>query len=197
MHTCTAACNSTCTPSTSGQTVPSSSSHPSGSDSSSSSSTGSQSSGSGNSISRDNSASSGSTSQPHSSLDRREAAKFAALADQWWDTSSGPFAALHALNTARCSFLRQGLCSLRGLNPNKAEPLAGLKILDVGCGGGLLSEPVARMGAQVTGIDVSAEGVAAAAAHAACDPLLQQRIRWAGWLGRTVSQTEHCALQQP
>lgn len=112
----------------------------------------------------------------HNSLDKREAAKFAALADKWWDTTSGPFAALHALNTARCSFLRQGLCDLRALNPNTAEPLAGLRVLDVGCGGGLLSEPVARMGAQVTGIDVSPEGVSAAAAHAAGDPLLTQRI---------------------
>jgi len=109
-------------------------------------------------------------------LDKKEAAKFAALADKWWDTSSGPFAALHALNTARCSFLRQGLCDLRGLNPDIAEPLAGLKVLDVGCGGGLLSEPLARMGAAVTGIDVSAEGVAAAAAHASGDPVLAQRI---------------------
>jgi hypothetical protein len=127
-----------------------------------------------------NSSSSSSTSRqrPHNSLDKKEAAKFAALADKWWDTTGGPFAPLHALNTARVAFLRSGLCGLRGLQQQQAQPLRGLKVLDVGCGGGLLSEPVARLGAQVHGIDVSDEGVAAAAAHAAGDPLLAERIRW-------------------
>jgi hypothetical protein len=125
-----------------------------------------------------NSSSSSSRQRPHSSLDKKEAAKFAALADKWWDTTGGPFAPLHALNTARVAFLRSGLCGLRGLQQQQAQPLRGLKVLDVGCGGGLLSEPVARLGAQVHGIDVSDEGVAAAAAHAAGDPLLQERIRW-------------------
>eukprot|EP00879_Flechtneria_rotunda_P018079 GHRR01018952.1.p1 GENE.GHRR01018952.1~~GHRR01018952.1.p1 ORF type:complete len:367 (+),score=110.33 GHRR01018952.1:130-1230(+) len=118
------------------------------------------------------------SSRPQSSVDAREAAKFAALAESWWDSTSGPFAPLHALNAARCSFIRQGICSIRGLQQHDAEPLAGLTALDVGCGGGLLSEPLARMGAEVTGIDVSDEGVAAAAAHAAADPQLAERIRY-------------------
>ncbi|KAF8069466.1 COQ3 [Scenedesmus sp. PABB004] len=112
------------------------------------------------------------------SLDRREASKFAALADSWWDAAGGPFAPLHALNAARCAFLRRGVCALRGLRRDGAEPFAGLRVLDVGCGGGLLSEPVARLGGEVTGIDVSDEGVAAAAAHAAGDPLLARRISY-------------------
>lgn len=118
--------------------------------------------------------------KPHSSLDKKEAAKFAALSDKWWDKARGPFAPLHALNPARCRFLRQGVCSSRGLDHSSAEPLLGLSALDVGCGGGLLSEAVARMGADVHGIDVSDEGIAAAAAHATGDPLLQQRVRWVG-----------------
>lgn len=84
---------------------------------------------------------------------------------------------LHALNAARCKFVRQAVCSLRGLDQHSGEPLLGLTALDVGCGGGLLSEPVARLGAEVHGIDVSDEGVAAAAAHAAGDPLLEIRVR--------------------
>lgn len=115
--------------------------------------------------------------KPHSSLDKKEAAKFAALADQWWDKLRGPFAPLHALNTARCRFVRQGVCSLRHIDQHSGEPFLGLTFLDVGCGGGLLSEPLARLGGQVHGIDVSDEGVAAAAAHAEGDPLLAQRIR--------------------
>ncbi|KAF6255179.1 S-adenosyl-L-methionine-dependent methyltransferase [Scenedesmus sp. NREL 46B-D3] len=128
---------------------------------------------------RSSSSSSG-RQRPHSSLDKKEAAKFAALADKWWDTTGGPFAPLHALNTARVAFLRSGLCGLRGLQQQQAQaqPLRGLAVLDVGCGGGLLSEPVARLGAQVHGIDVSDEGVAAAAAHAAGDPLLSDRVRY-------------------
>ncbi len=113
------------------------------------------------------------------SLDPREAAKFAALAARWWDAERGPFAPLHALNPVRCTFVRDGLCELRGLPARSAQPLAGLSVLDVGCGGGLLSEPLARMGAAVHGIDVSDEGVAAARAHADADPLLASRIRCA------------------
>jgi polyprenyldihydroxybenzoate methyltransferase/3-demethylubiquinol 3-O-methyltransferase len=124
----------------------------------------------------------------HRSLDNREAAKFAALADQWWDASTGPFAPLHALNAARCLFVRQGVCSLRGLEQSVGQPLQGLQVLDVGCGGGLLSEPMARMGAAVLGIDVSDEGVAAAAAHAATDPLTAERIRYSQPLPKQTTQ---------
>ena len=112
-----------------------------------------------------------------SSVDAQESAKFAALASQWWDTQSGPFAPLHALNPARCRFIRKTLCSSRGLPQDSAEPLKGLSIVDVGCGGGILCEPLARMGGRVLGIDLSDEGLAVAEAHAAGDPALQSRIR--------------------
>lgn len=125
--------------------------------------------------------SSPSTSSRKSSIDRHEAAKFAALADHWWDTTSGPFAPLHALNAARCKFIRQAVCGTRGIDANTAKPFHELSALDVGCGGGLLSEPLARLGACVHGIDVSEESVSVATAHAAGDCLLQQRIRLVDW----------------
>jgi len=86
------------------------------------------------------------------SLNQREVAKFAAMASEWW-SPNGPFAPLLALNPPRCTFIRDSVCSVRDRDPSSiAEPLAGLRVLDVGCGGGLLSEPLARMGAQVSNI---------------------------------------------
>ncbi|KAI8467441.1 MAG: S-adenosyl-L-methionine-dependent methyltransferase [Monoraphidium minutum] len=112
------------------------------------------------------------------SVDPREVEKFAALADQWWDQASGPFAPLHALNAARCLFIRRALCASLGRDAAPGEPLAGLRVLDVGCGGGLLSEPLARMGAAVRGIDLSEASVGAAAAHAAGDPAVASRVEY-------------------
>jgi 2-polyprenyl-6-hydroxyphenyl methylase / 3-demethylubiquinone-9 3-methyltransferase len=98
------------------------------------------------------------------SLDTAEAARFAALAEAWWDPD-GPFRPLHRINPARLQWLRDALCAHFGREPLGRMPLAGLRILDVGCGGGLLCEPLARLGATVTGIDAVAEGVEAARAH--------------------------------
>ncbi len=110
-------------------------------------------------------------------MNAAEAAKFAALAAEWWDPS-GPFAPLHAMHPARCGFLRAALCSVFGRQPGEAAPLAGLRLLDVGCGGGLLSESLARMGAHVTGIDVNEGGIATAEAHARLDPALAGRLMY-------------------
>lgn len=110
-------------------------------------------------------------------MDAGEAAKFGALAAEWWDPA-GPFAPLHAMHPARCGFLRAALCSAFGRRPGAAAPLAGLRLLDVGCGGGLLAESLARMGAHVTGIDVNEEGVATAQAHAQLDPALAGRLEY-------------------
>jgi ubiquinone biosynthesis O-methyltransferase len=114
---------------------------------------------------------------PAWSVDPREADKFARLADQWWDPA-GPFRPLHQLNPVRCRFIRAALCDAFGRDPAGAAPLRGLRVLDVGCGGGLLSEGLARMGAQVEGIDVNEAGLAAAAAHAALDPGLAGQLAY-------------------
>ncbi len=103
--------------------------------------------------------------QLHASVDPGEVTKFAALADSWWD-SSGPYRPLHRLNPVRLAFIRDRLCDHLGRDPLVLKPLKGLRIADIGCGGGLLTEPLARMGADVTGIDAAEENVAAAAAHA-------------------------------
>ena len=100
------------------------------------------------------------------SVDPDELAKFAALADDWWDPE-GAFKALHQLNPLRLGFIRDRAAARLGRDPLKQRPLAGLAVLDIGCGGGLLSEPLARLGAQVTGIDASADGIAVARRHAA------------------------------
>ncbi|GIL75105.1 hypothetical protein Vretifemale_4960 [Volvox reticuliferus] len=112
------------------------------------------------------------------SVDPREAAKFAALAASWWRSSDGPFAPLHALNPARVRFIRQSLAVLMGLDVETPEPLAGLRVLDVGCGGGILSEALARLGAEVHGIDVTRENVEVARMHARTDPRVAARVRY-------------------
>jgi len=94
-----------------------------------------------------------------------EAAHFGALAADWWDPR-GSSAMLHRLNPVRLSFVREAIDAHFGGDPRNLKPLAGRRALDVGCGAGLLCEPLARLGAQVTGIDAAPENVAAASAHA-------------------------------
>jgi 2-polyprenyl-6-hydroxyphenyl methylase/3-demethylubiquinone-9 3-methyltransferase len=98
-------------------------------------------------------------------VDDREIAGFDALAGKWWDTE-GEFAPLHRLNPVRLAYIRDRLVAHFGLEPASLRPLVGLRIVDVGCGGGLLSEPLARMGASVTAIDAGHENIAAARRHA-------------------------------
>jgi 2-polyprenyl-6-hydroxyphenyl methylase/3-demethylubiquinone-9 3-methyltransferase len=100
------------------------------------------------------------------SIDAREVANFAAIASEWW-RADGKFRPLHRLNPARIGYLRDRLLAHFGRPPGGRRPLEGLRILDIGCGGGLVAEPLARLGAQVTGIDAAAENIAVAAAHAA------------------------------
>ncbi len=98
-------------------------------------------------------------------VDPREVAYYERLALTWWDRS-GPFWPLHRLNELRTQYLRSALARAFGRDPRDGRPLAGLRILDVGCGGGILSEAMARLGARVRGIDVVRKNVEVARLHA-------------------------------
>jgi len=100
-----------------------------------------------------------------STIDPAEQAKFASLANRWWD-ADGPMAPLHRLNPTRIGYLRDQLRAHFSL-PDSRRCLEGLTILDLGCGAGLVCEPLARLGAAVTGIDAADESIAVARAHAA------------------------------
>lgn len=104
------------------------------------------------------------TQQPNANLDQAEVARFRAIADEWWDPN-GKFRPLHQIGPVRLQFIRDQLSGHFACKPG-LRPLAGLRILDIGCGGGLISEPLTRLGASVTGIDPGAENVAIARAHA-------------------------------
>lgn len=98
-------------------------------------------------------------------LDAGEVAQFAKLAEEWWD-ESGPFRPLHQINPVRLSYIRDRLCAHFGRDAKDPPCLGGISVLDTGCGGGLVSEPLTRLGADVTGIDPAEESIAAAKLHA-------------------------------
>ena len=100
-----------------------------------------------------------------SSVDAAEVAKFSALAQEWWDPS-GKFAPLHKFNPVRLGFIRDTAAAHFERDPRSLRPFEGLNLLDIGCGGGLLSEPMARLGFKVLGADASERNVKTAAAHA-------------------------------
>jgi len=99
------------------------------------------------------------------SIDPDEIAKFSALAGSWWDPE-GDFRPLHRLNPTRLAFIRDQACAHFARDIAAARPLAGLEVLDIGCGGGLLCEPLARLGARVTGIDATQKAIEVADWHA-------------------------------
>jgi len=105
-------------------------------------------------------------SQTRSSVDPAEIERFQKLAKAWWDPE-GKFRPLHQIGPARLQFIRGELSRHFSLSGTGLRPLEGLSILDVGCGGGLISEPLARLGARVTGIDPGEKNIAIARDHAA------------------------------
>jgi 2-polyprenyl-6-hydroxyphenyl methylase/3-demethylubiquinone-9 3-methyltransferase len=101
-----------------------------------------------------------------STLDAAEVEKFARLAEEWWNPA-GKMAVLHKFNPVRLAYIRRLAVAEFGREEKSPRALAGLRVLDIGCGGGLLCEPLARMGADVVGIDPAATNVETAKAHAA------------------------------
>ena len=105
-----------------------------------------------------------------STVDAAEVERFAAIAPEWWD-ENGAFRPLHRLNPARIEYVRNRLASHLGRDVKTRAPFTGLSLLDVGCGGGLICEPMARLGFAVTGIDADATALAVAREHAAAQRL--------------------------
>jgi 2-polyprenyl-6-hydroxyphenyl methylase/3-demethylubiquinone-9 3-methyltransferase len=101
-----------------------------------------------------------------STIDEDEVARFSRIAGQWWDPR-GPMAALHKFNPVRLAYIRDRLAAHFGRDAKRLDSLAGLRVLDIGCGGGILSEPMARLGAAVVGADPSERNIAVAQQHAA------------------------------
>lgn len=105
------------------------------------------------------------TQEVTSTIDPSELAKFTAMAADWWNPD-GQFKPLHKFNPTRLAYIRDKLCGQFNRDPNTAKPLSGLRLLDIGCGGGLLSEPMARLGAEVVGADAAEANIKTAALHA-------------------------------
>jgi len=106
------------------------------------------------------------SAQPRSSVDPAEVETFSRIAAEWWDPR-GKFAPLHRFNPVRLAFIRDQALYRFGRDGKARRPFEGLRLLDIGCGGGLLSEPMTRLGFAVTGVDASERNIKTAAAHAA------------------------------
>jgi 2-polyprenyl-6-hydroxyphenyl methylase / 3-demethylubiquinone-9 3-methyltransferase len=100
-----------------------------------------------------------------SSLDPAEVEKFSKMAAEWWNPK-GKFGVLHKFNPVRLAYIKEQVCARLGLDPMERHPFKGLRFLDIGCGGGLLCEPMARLGASVVGVDPSEKNIKTASVHA-------------------------------
>lgn len=107
-----------------------------------------------------------SQTQARSSIDPAEVERFSRIAAEWWDPK-GKFAPLHKFNPVRLGFVRDQALYRFGRDPTARRPFEGLRLLDIGCGGGLLCEPMSRLGFHVVGVDASERNIGTASAHAA------------------------------
>ncbi|MDH6267625.1 2-polyprenyl-6-hydroxyphenyl methylase/3-demethylubiquinone-9 3-methyltransferase [Rhizobium sp. SG_E_25_P2] len=105
------------------------------------------------------------TEAAKTTIDQSEVDRFSAMAAEWW-SPTGKFRPLHKFNPVRIEYIRDRVSAHFGRDPKAHLPLSGLRVLDIGCGGGLLSEPVARMGASVVGADASEKNIGIARIHA-------------------------------
>ena len=103
---------------------------------------------------------------PRSTIDAAEVDRFSRLAREWWNPV-GKFRPLHKFNPVRLAYIKEKVCARFDRDPGAHRPLAGLRLLDIGCGGGLLCEPMARLGAEVVGADAAATNIEVARLHAA------------------------------
>jgi len=123
-----------------------------------------------------------------STIDDAEIAKFEAMAAEWWDTQ-GKFKPLHMLNPCRLDYITRQIAAEFGRDLDAPDPFAGLRILDIGCGGGLLCEPMARLGADVVGVDAAAGNIPVARLHAEQSGLeIDYRVGTAEALAETGAQ---------
>lgn len=106
------------------------------------------------------------TAAAPSTIDQTEVDRFSAMASEWWDPN-GKFRPLHKFNPVRLTYIRDRVAEHFDRDPKSPQPLAGLRFLDIGCGGGLLCEPIARMGAEIVGADASQTNIEIARIHAA------------------------------
>jgi 2-polyprenyl-6-hydroxyphenyl methylase/3-demethylubiquinone-9 3-methyltransferase len=116
-------------------------------------------------LNRQNEARDMKTNKNPSTASSDEIARFTAIADAWW-VPNGKFKPLHQINPVRVGYIRDLICQLHDRDPKGVKSLDGMKILDIGCGGGLLCEPMRRLGATVTGIDAGEKNIAIAIIHA-------------------------------
>ena len=106
------------------------------------------------------------TAAAATTLDPSEVEKFSKMAAEWWNPK-GKFGVLHVFNPVRLGYIKEQVCARFARDPFDRRPFAGLRVLDIGCGGGLLSEPMARLGADVVGVDPSEKNIKTASVHAA------------------------------